>query len=210
MRIFLFGVAALMLAGCGSPSSAPGPTPSPTARQLSWSQPPPMTINVHHNYSAVVETTDGTFTIRLLPKVAPITVNNFVFLARHRFYAHILFHRIIQDFMVQTGDPLGTGLGGPGYSIKDEKVTMPYTPGTVAMANTGAPNSGGSQFFIVTGPQASSLPPKYTIFGVVSSGMKVVRKIAATPVTANPADNNALEIPMVDIYMNRVTIRETP
>lgn len=165
-----------------------------------------MTINPHHHYKATVQTADGTFVITLLPKVAPITVNNFVFLARHHYYDGNPFFRIIQNFMVQTGDPTGTGYGTPGYKFKDEKVTMRYTKGIVAMANSG-PNTNGSQFFIVTGPQGSTLAPAYTIFGKVTKGMNVVEKIAATPVTTNPSGEPSQ--PLTPVKMLKVTITES-
>jgi peptidylprolyl isomerase len=169
-----------------------------------------MAINLGHHYTATVNTTDGTFTITLLPKVAPIAVNSFVFLAQHKFFNHIIFHRIIKDFMVQTGDPTGTGFGGPGYQFKDEKVTLPYTRGTVAMANSG-PNTNGSQFFILTTDQPR-MSGGYTIFGKVTSGMSTVLKIANTPVVQNPASSEVSE-PAPGLNpepaINSVTIHES-
>jgi cyclophilin family peptidyl-prolyl cis-trans isomerase len=167
-----------------------------------------MTINVNHRYTAEVQTNKGTFSITLLPRVAPLAVNNFVFLARHHFYDGTIFHRIIKSFMVQTGDPTGTGLGGPGYKFKDEPVHLKYTIGTVAMANSG-PNTNGSQFFIVTGPGGAGLPPSYTIFGRVDTGMKVVYKIASTPVQPNPGSGE-LSDPLSRVVMQHVTVRESP
>ena len=167
-----------------------------------WSHPPKMTINTKDHYTATVQTTDGTFTISLLPRVAPITVNNFVFLAEHHFYDNVIFYRIIKTFMVQTGDPTGTGTGGPGYTFKDERVTMPYSLGTVAMANAG-PNTNGSQFFIVVA-KGVSLPPAYTIFGKVASGMNVVFKIASTPV--GPSATGETSKPLKTVKMLHVTI----
>jgi cyclophilin family peptidyl-prolyl cis-trans isomerase len=139
---------------------------------------------------AVIETNLGSFKIELFTKDAPKTVENFISLTNKGFFNQsgtnkIIFHRIIKDFMVQTGDPAGTGAGGPGYTIADElPVKRPYDPGIVAMANTGAPNSGGSQFFICTGLDARTLDqnPKYTQFGRVIDGMEIVQKIAAAPV----------------------------
>ncbi|GAC1444089.1 MAG: peptidylprolyl isomerase [Chloroflexota bacterium] len=153
-------------------------------------------------------TTLGTFTVYLYSRVAPITVNNFVFLARHHFYDGVLFHRIIKDFMVQTGDPLGTGFGGPGYHFQDEKVKGYYTRGTLAMANSG-PNTNGSQFFIVVVPphRAASLKPNYTIFGRVLRGMSVVQKIANTPVGPNPGTGEASS-PLQDVYLKKVIIHQ--
>ncbi len=110
-----------------------------------------------------------------------MTVNNFVFLADKDFYNCVIFHRVIPSFMDQTGDPTGTGTGGPGYTFADElrsKATPQYPIGSVAMANSGA-NTNGSQFFIVTGSEGESLPASYTLFGHVTSGMNVADKINA-------------------------------
>ena len=148
-----------------------------------YSSAPAMTIDTSKTYSATVKTTAGTFDIALDAKSAPGTVNNFVFLADKGYYHCVIFHRVIPQFMDQTGDPTGTGEGGPGYTIKDEnppKATNPsdqYPLGSVAMANTGSPNSGGSQFFIVAGPEGESLPNTYALLGSVSSGMNVVDTI---------------------------------
>jgi cyclophilin family peptidyl-prolyl cis-trans isomerase len=146
-----------------------------------WSSPPVMTIDPAKRYTATLHTSEGDLTIELLPDQAPATVNNFVFLAREGFYGGVPFHRIMKGFMVQTGDPTGTGGGGPGYKFKDEPVRLPYSKGIVAMANAG-PNTNGSQFFIVHGPNGESLPPNYTIFGRVTAGLDTLDKIADTPV----------------------------
>src|SRR5919199_6970445 len=147
--------------------------------QQRWSQPPAMEIDPAKTYTAEIETSAGTMTARLYPDDAPKTVNNFVFLARQGFYDGVIFHRTIQGFMIQGGDPTGTGTGGPGYRFADEPVNRRYTKGTLAMANAG-PNTNGSQFFIVHGRDVG-LPPSYTIFGQVTDGLDVVDKIAATP-----------------------------
>ena len=144
---------------------------------------PAMTIDTSKTYTATVVTTTGTFDITLDAKTAPTTVNNFVFLANKGYYHCVIFHRVIPQFMDQTGDPTGTGQGGPGYTIKDENppkaanAAQQYPLGSVAMANTGQPNSGGSQFFIVAGPQGEALPNTYALFGSVTSGMNVVDTI---------------------------------
>ena len=144
---------------------------------------PAMTIDTSKTYTATVVTTTGTFDITLDAKAAPTTVNNFVFLADKGYYHCVIFHRVIPQFMDQTGDPTGTGQGGPGYTIKDENppkaanAAQQYPLGSVAMANTGQANSGGSQFFIVAGPQGESLPNTYALFGSVTSGMNVVDTI---------------------------------
>jgi cyclophilin family peptidyl-prolyl cis-trans isomerase len=146
---------------------------------------PAMTIDSNKLYSATVKTTAGTFVMALDARSAPITTNNFVFLADKGYYHCVIFQRVIPGFMDQGGDPTGTGTGGPGYTITDEdppKATNPdqqYPLGSVAMANTGQPNTGGSQFFIVTGAQGESLPNTYALFGRVISGMNVVDKINA-------------------------------
>jgi cyclophilin family peptidyl-prolyl cis-trans isomerase len=144
-----------------------------------WTQPPTMEIDPNQRYTADIKTSAGDITIELLLQEAPQTVNNFVFLARQGFYDGVVFHRTINGFMIQTGDPTGTGRGGPGYRFDDEPVRRRYTAGTVAMANAG-PNTNGSQFFIVHGKDVG-LPPNYTIFGTVTSGMDVVDTIATAP-----------------------------
>jgi cyclophilin family peptidyl-prolyl cis-trans isomerase len=164
-----------------------------------------MAIDPDKKYSAVIETTMGDITIELFPKEVPQTVNNFVFLAREGFYANVKFHRIIKGFMIQTGDPTGTGTGGPGYRFNDELVMRDYTPGVVAMANAG-PNTNGSQFFIVQGDGARGLPKNYTIFGHVTSGMDVVDKIASVPVRPSPQGEQS--VPTEDVRIKTITIEE--
>jgi cyclophilin family peptidyl-prolyl cis-trans isomerase len=207
LRLYALLALAVLVAGCGS--SAAG-SAKPTATSYpTWSHPPAMTISKSRHYTASVVTTDGSFTITLLPKTAPIAVNSFVFLARHHFFSQVIFHRILKGFMVQTGDPTGTGFGGPGYQFPDEKVTMKYTAGVVAMANVG-PNTNGSQFFIVTSPKPAKLQPIYTIFGKVTSGMSTVYKIADTPVVQNPASNEVSEpAPGQEPRIESVTIHES-
>lgn len=154
------------------------PANGSTHRQTQFTGPPPMCINPADNYSANVVTDVGSFTIKLDSKSAPESVNNFVFLSRWHYYDGVVFHRVIPGFVVQGGDPTGTGSGGPGYTIPDEYPKAgAYKLGSVAMANTGSPHSGGSQFYIVTGAKGESLPPKYSLFGQVASGMDVVQKI---------------------------------
>ncbi len=163
-------------------TSADCPTDfSATLNKPFWTSAPPMTIDTSKTYTATVTTDVGSFTIQLDPAAAPLAVNNFVFLAKQHFYDCVIFHRVIQTFMDQTGDPTGTGEGGPGYKFADElpKTASPQYPlGSVAMANSG-PNTNGSQFFIVTGPEGETLSPSYTLFGTVTSGMPVVQQINA-------------------------------
>jgi len=136
-----------------------------------------MCIDPERRYSATMETSKGTLKISLDPLSAPKTVNNFVFLARYHYFDGVVFHRIIPGFVLQGGDPTGTGRGGPGYSFEDE-LPKPgrYELGSVAMANAG-PNTNGSQFFIISGPDGMRLPPQYSLFGRVVSGLDVVAAI---------------------------------
>jgi cyclophilin family peptidyl-prolyl cis-trans isomerase/type II secretory pathway pseudopilin PulG len=149
-------------------------------RTTAFSSPPPMCVDTAQDYKATVETDLGTFTIDLLEKKAPKTVNNFVFLARNRFYEEVPFHRVIPGFVVQGGDgEKGNGTGGPGYQFEDELPEAgEYEIGSVAMANSG-PNTNGSQFFVVTGEQGANLPPSYSLFGTVTEGLDVVKQIEA-------------------------------
>jgi len=172
---------------------------------MQWSSPPAATIDPARTYTATLSTSAGDITIELLPADAPLTVNNFVFLARENFYANTPFHRVIPGFMVQTGDPTGTGTGGPGYRFNDEPVSRRYEPGIVAMANAG-PNTNGSQFFIVHGANGSSLPPSYTIFGRVTSGMDVVDRIATAPTVRDGRENSRPENP---VRIQSVTVTES-
>jgi cyclophilin family peptidyl-prolyl cis-trans isomerase len=168
-----------------------------------------MQIDTTKTYIAVFDTSMGTFKVQLFTSLAPQTVNNFIFLARQKFYDGTMFHRIMKTFMIQGGDPLGTGMGGPGYNIPDElPVRYSYEPGIVAMANTGAANSGGSQFFICTGTDAASLDknPIYTQFGGVTQGMDVVQKIAALKVAFN---NGELSKPVSPPVIRKITIEES-
>ena len=141
----------------------------------SYAKPPEMAIDPKKAYSATIETSAGTMKAELFAAEAPKTVNNFVFLARDGFYDGVIFHRVIRGFMIQGGDPKGTGSGGPGYRFDDEPVKRPYKRGTLAMANAG-PNTNGSQFFVMHADYA--LPPSYTIFGKLTEGEDVVDAIA--------------------------------
>ncbi len=138
-----------------------------------------MVIDTTKRYTATMVTSHGTMVIALDPLAAPKTVNSFVFLARYHYYDGIIFHRIIPGFVLQGGDPTGTGSGGPGYRFDDE-LPAPgrYQVGSLAMANAG-PNTNGSQFFIISGPDGVRLPPQYALFGAVVSGGEVVTAIDA-------------------------------
>jgi cyclophilin family peptidyl-prolyl cis-trans isomerase len=161
-----------------------------------------MQIDKENPYGATISTTMGEMEATLYAAETPITVNNFVFLARQGFYENAKFHRIISGFMVQTGDPTGTGRGGPGYRFQDEPVTRSYERGTLAMANAG-PNTNGSQFFIVHGDNVQ-LPPNYTIFGKLTGGLDALDKIASVPVGSSPSGESS--VPQTDVRIVKVTI----
>ncbi len=162
----------------------------------SYSSPPTLTIDTQKSYSATIETTAGTLVADLFASEVPNTVNNFVFLARDSFYEDVIFHRVIKGFMIQGGDPTGTGRGGPGYRFNDETVARPYSRGTLAMANAG-PNTNGSQFFIMH--QDYPLPPNYTIFGKLTQGEDVLDSIATAPTGSQDRPSNPVTIKSITI-----------
>lgn len=161
-----------------------------------YDSPPAMTIDPAKSYTATIETTAGTMVAELFPSEAPKAVNNFVFLARDSFYQDVIFHRVISGFVIQGGDPTGTGRGGPGYQFEDEPVQRQYLRGTLAMANAG-PNTNGSQFFVLHAD--NQLPPNYTIFGKLKSGEDVVDAIAEAPTGANDRPTDPVSIKSVSI-----------
>lgn len=144
---------------------------------MQWNKPPEFTLDLKKKYTATMTTDKGDIVIQLFADKAPVTVNNFVFLARQGYYDGTIFHRVIANFMAQGGDPTGTGMGGPGYKFKDEfhKDLRHNKPGILSMANAG-PNTNGSQFFITHGP-TPHLDNRHTVFGVVTEGMDVVMAI---------------------------------
>ncbi|MBK6319938.1 MAG: peptidylprolyl isomerase [Dehalococcoidia bacterium] len=155
-----------------------------------------MVIDPAKSYTAVIETSAGSMTAEFFAADAPKTVNNFVFLARDGYFDGIIFHRCIPGFMIQGGDPTGTGRGGPGYRFNDEPVTRQYLRGTLAMANAG-PNTNGSQFFVMHADYP--LPPNYTIFGKLTSGEEVVDAIATAPTGAQDRPVNPVTIDSVTV-----------
>jgi cyclophilin family peptidyl-prolyl cis-trans isomerase len=170
-------------------------------KQQSFSSAPEMGIDTTKRYTATLDTTLGEIVIALDAVKAPATVNNFVFLALNHYYDGVIFHRIINGFMCQGGDPTGTGRGGPGYKFADE-LPRPgeYQVGSVAMANAG-PNTNGSQFFIVSGRDGVGLPPLYSLFGQVVKGLDVVDSMQR--VKTGGGDK-----PVEDVVINAVTITE--
>lgn len=149
-----------------------------------------------------MDTSMGEMTIALDPIGAPLTVNNFVFLARYHYYEGIVFHRVINGFVLQGGDPEGSGRGGPGYKFADELPKAGrYEVGSLAMANAG-PNTNGSQFFVISGPSGVRLPPAYALFGKVVKGLDVIEAIQSVPTDRS-------DRPLTDVIINSVTITES-
>ena len=156
-----------------TPPEADGSSP----QQRKFDQEPPMVIDPDKRYVATMVTSHGTMVIALDPLAAPKTVNSFVFLSRYHYYDGVIFHRIIPGFVLQGGDPTGTGTGGPGYKFADElPAPGKYQVGSLAMANSG-PDTNGSQFFVISGAHGVGLPPSYSLFGAVVSGGDVIEKI---------------------------------
>jgi cyclophilin family peptidyl-prolyl cis-trans isomerase len=190
-----------------SAAAATAPAPCPPAdgsaeRRAAFAQVPETCIDPAASYTATMETDAGTIKIALDAKKAPVTVNSFVFLSRYHAYDGVPFHRVIPGFVVQGGDvEMKGGSGGPGYTLPDElPAAGEYKVGSLAMANTSQPNTGGSQFFIITGDQGVALPPQYTLFGTVLDGLDVVKKIEA--------DGTSSGTPTVTHKIVKVTITE--
>lgn len=163
---------------------------------------PPMCIDPEKRYTAEMITSMGTMVIALDPVAAPLTVNNFVFLARYHYYDSIIFHRIIKGFVCQGGDPEGTGMGGPGYKFADElPAAGRYEIGSIAMANAG-PNTNGSQFFLISGPSGVGLPPQYSLFGKIIKGLEVLAEMEAVPTGRG-------DRPVDEVVIESVTITES-
>ena len=181
------------------PTDCP-PADGSAPKTQKFKEPPPMCIDPNKRYTALMSTSKGDMTIALDPVAAPKTVNNFVVLARYHYYDGIVFRRILPDFVIQGGDPQGDGRGGPGYRFEDE-LPPPgrYELGSLAMANAG-PDTNGSQFFIITGPNGVGLPPQYSLFGKVVKGMEVVADIESV---GTPSGS-----PKEKVTINSVTITE--
>ena len=182
-------------------TNMPLPTPSPSPSSL--------TIDTTASYSALLATNKGTIKIKLFASETPATVNNFISLAQRGFYDGTPFHRVVTGFMVQGGDPTGTGRGGPGYKFNDEPITRNYTRGTLAMANSG-PNTNGSQFFIMH--QDYPLPKAYVIFGHIDpqdqASLTTLDALASTPVTDNGQGEQSR--PIQSLILQSVTITPDP
>jgi cyclophilin family peptidyl-prolyl cis-trans isomerase len=190
---------------------APAKVPFPNLNGSSphytkFSSAPPFCIDVNKTYTATITTDVGVITVELLPKYAPLTVNNFVFLAGYHYYDGIVYQRVIQGFMDQGGDPTGTGSGGPGYEFKDElpKSAAAYDNGALAMANSGA-NTNGSQFFMVVDNGGAELQASYSMFGQITGGLDVAAKINA----AGAAATNETGTPSAYHKITSITIAES-
>jgi len=177
IAIIILALGALLSASCASQAPAPKPK--------TYSAPPPMTIDMNKQYTAIIETEKGNIVLELFASDVPTTVNNFVFLASEGFYDGTTFHRVIPGFVAQGGDPTGTGAGNPGYFFADEITEHTHVTGALSMANAG-PNTNGCQFFITYTPQPS-LDGKHSVFGQVIAGMDVLEKLAPRdPLTQKP------------------------
>jgi cyclophilin family peptidyl-prolyl cis-trans isomerase len=192
----VIGVGVLSLGWSSAPAAA-------QAELMQFPAPPPMQIDPSRHYTATFDTSLGVMQADLFAGEAPNTVNNFVFLARQGFYDGVLFHRVIENFMAQTGDPTGTGDGDPGYTFDDEPVTRKYERGTLAMANAG-PNTNGSQFFIVH--QDYPLQPNYTIFGKLTDGLATLDLIATTPTGPGLPGPDT---PLTPVIIHTIAIQES-
>jgi peptidyl-prolyl cis-trans isomerase B (cyclophilin B) len=165
-----------------------------------YDQPGDMKIDPKKTYTATIDTSEGKMVAKLYPDKAPQTVNSYVFLAREKFYDGLTFHRVIRGFMLQGGDPAGTGSGGPGYRVKAEFNDVKHEKGILSMARTADPNSAGSQFFVMHGT-APHLDGKYTVFGKVTEGLDVIDKIANT-------ETGDADRPVKPITIKTITIEE--
>ena len=168
-----------------------------------YTQQPAIRIDPAKTYVGTLQTNKGTIEVELYPEDAPVTVNNFVCLAEDGYFDNTPFHRIVKGFVIQGGDPTGTGSGGPGYQFADEPISKDYERGVLAMANAG-PNTNGSQFFIVLADLRGKLPKNYTIFGRVTGGMDVVDAIANTPTRTGRSGENST--PTEPVTLERASI----
>jgi cyclophilin family peptidyl-prolyl cis-trans isomerase len=178
----------------------PMPVVQNNSNKKSYAQPFNMQLADGVNYRAELTTTMGVIKIDLFEKDAPKTVNNFVSLAKDGFYDGLIFHRVIEDFMIQGGDPLGVGMGGPGYQFEDEFNSQKLVKGSLAMANSG-PNTNGSQFFIVTATETPWLDGKHTNFGIVTEGLEVAEAISKV-------DKDSSDKPKTPVVLEKVVIVE--
>ncbi len=207
IRVFaaIFLLMLLPLYACGDDKAT---TQDSDGGIMQWDSPPEMAIDADTEYLVTIETTHGTMKGRLFPDIAPIAVNNFVFLARQGYFDGLIVHRIVKGFVLQSGDPTGTGTGGPGYQIPDDPVPADrnYVKGSFAMANKGVPGTGGSQFFITLNDLTGRLPKQYALFGVVEEGLEVIDAI--NNVETSVGSSGEKSQPTEDVRLLSVTIEE--
>jgi peptidylprolyl isomerase len=173
---------------------------------MQWDSYPEMEIDQNKDYTATIKTNYDDIVVELFPKDAPLAVNNFVFLSRQGYYDGVKFHRVVKNFVIQSGDPTGTGAGGPGYKFEDETITRDYEMGTLAMANSGS-NTNGSQFFITLTDLSGRLPKAYTIFGkATTDSFTIIREIGNVPV--EQGRSGEVSSPTVDVHIDTIVIEE--
>jgi peptidyl-prolyl cis-trans isomerase B (cyclophilin B) len=205
-RVAVLGIALVAVAACTTGSGGPQASPLPTAAKTACPTSQPAALPAGQKRIITISTIKGSIEVTVEGSLSPIAAGNFVALASCGFYNGVVFHRLVPGFVIQGGDPKGDGTGGPGYEIQDEPVTAQYHRGVVAMARTPAPNSQGSQFFIVLADAAARslvAANTYAIFGEVTSGMQTVDAIAAMPNSGEP--NNAALQP---VAMDSVTVSQ--
>ena len=183
-RIISLALVILLMALAAFSCGEKAPEPAPAAKPKTYSSPPAMAIDTSKQYTAIIETEKGNMVLELFAKDVPVTVNNFVFLAREGFYDGSTFHRVRPDFMAQGGDPTGTGMGTAGYLFEDEFTGHKHEAGALSMANSGA-NTNSAQFFITFAPQ-HGLDGKHTVFGQLIEGMDVLQKLTPRDPSQNP------------------------
>lgn len=193
-------IVALLAVGtaCAALTAADSTKLADKTERKQYDRPPEMKIDKNKSYTATIETDAGTMVAELYPKVAPNTVNSFVFLSREGFYEGVIFHRVIPGFMIQGGDPTGTGEGGPGYELKAEFNDTKHVRGVLSMARTADPDSAGSQFFVMH-DTSEHLDNQYTAFGKVTKGLETIDKIVSAPRDANDRPREPVKIKKITI-----------
>ena len=206
-RLLAIGLLLIALAACGEAEPAAEASDTPEGDVKQYSAHPGTVIEAGKSYSAVVKTNLGDMTFDLLADESPLAVNSFVFLAREGYFDGVIFHRIIPGFMGQSGDPTGTGGGGPGYKYDIETPSGPYIRGSLAMANAG-PGTNGSQFFIVFDSltELGRLSPDYSLFGQMSDGEPALKALESVPVTAKPSGERSQ--PLEEVRISTIEIIE--
>ena len=206
-RLLAIGLLLIALAACGEAEPAAEASDTPEGGVKQYSAHPGTVIEAGKSYSAVVKTNLGDMTFDLLADESPLAVNSFVFLAREGYFDGVIFHRIIPGFMGQSGDPTGTGGGGPGYKYDIETPGRPYIRGSLAMANAG-PGTNGSQFFIVFDnlTDQGRLSPDYSLFGQISDGEPALKALESVPVTAKPSGERSQ--PLEEVRISTIEIIE--